>query len=108
MLTRIVSGVALPAIAGAAMLLSSLSPSSAFTLSSPSPGQPVAAAGVEHVWWRHGGGWHAHGWGWHAHGWGGHPWGWHPWGWHRPVYGFYGAPVRHCWIGRWGHRHCAW
>jgi hypothetical protein len=88
------------------MLLATSCPSSAFTLSSPSLAQPVAAADVEHVWWRHGWGWHhpwhAYGWGWH------HPWHRWGWGWHRPVYGFYGGPVRHCWVGRWGYRHCAW
>jgi hypothetical protein len=94
MLTRIVLSGALPAIAGAAMLLSSYSPSVAFTLSSPSLEQPVTAAGVEHVWWDRWGRWHPNRWGW-----GYHPWGWHPWGW-----GWH----RHCWIGRWGYRHCAW
>jgi hypothetical protein len=76
MLTRIVSGGALPAIAGAAMLLSSYGPSAAFTLSSPSLERPVAAAGVEHVWWDRWGRWHPNRWGW-----GYRPWGWHPWGW---------------------------
>jgi hypothetical protein len=86
------------------MLLATSAPSGAFTLSSPSLAQPVAALGVEHVWWDRWGRWHPNGWGWHR------PWGWHPWGWgwHRQYYGFYGGPVRHCWRGPWGAWHCAW
>jgi hypothetical protein len=34
------------------MLVATSCPSASFTLSSPSLEQPVAAAGVEHVWWR--------------------------------------------------------
>ena len=90
------------------MLLATSCLSSAFTLSSSSPGQPVAVDGIENVWWRGGGGWRGHGWGW-RHGWGWHhPWHRWGWGWHRPVYGFYAGPVHHCWIGRWGYRHCTW
>ena len=51
MLSRILPGGALAAVAGAAMLLSTSGPSAAFTLSSPSLEQPVAAAGVERVQW---------------------------------------------------------
>ena len=93
---RIVPGGALAAVAGAAMLLATASPSTALTLSSPSLEGPVAAIGVEPVWWDRWGVWHPNGWGWHR------PWGWHRWAWGRPVYG------PHCWIGPWGHRHCAW
>jgi hypothetical protein len=96
MVLRIFSGGAIAALAGVAMLVAS-NGADAFTLSSPSLDQPVAAADIQQVWWH--GGWHR-GWGWGG--------GWHRWGWHRPVYGFYGGPVRHCWIGRWGYRHCAW
>ena len=100
MLSRIVSGGAIATIAGAAMLLATSGPSAAFTLSSPSLEQPVAAAGVDRVWWDRWGRWRPNGWGWGAPRWG--------WGWHRPVYGFYGGPVRHCWRGPWGAVHCAW
>jgi hypothetical protein len=96
MVLRILSGGAIAAIAGAAMLTLSSTPSSAFTLFAPSLEQPVAAADIQQVWWH--GGWHR-GWGWHGgwhRGWGWHG-GWHRWGWRR-----------HCWIGRWGYRHCVW
>jgi hypothetical protein len=75
---RILTGTAIAAIGGAAMLALSLSPASAFTLSGPSLEQPVASAQIEKVWWRHG--------------WGG--------GWH--------GGYRHCWINRWGNRVCRW
>jgi hypothetical protein len=92
---RILSGGAIAAIAGAAMLAASSAPSSAFTLSSPSLERPAAAAGVESVYWRRWGGWHR-GWGWHR---------WHRWGygWGGPRYYGY-APVYHCWWGPWGRR----
>jgi hypothetical protein len=93
MALRILSGGAIAALAGAAMLAASSDPSPAFTLNSPSLEPPVAASDIEPAYWRH--------WGWH-HGWGWHRWGWHG-GWHRWGYG-----ARRCWIGRWGHRHCAW
>ncbi len=104
---RILSGGAIAAIAGAAMLAASSAPAPAFTLSSPSLEQPAVAAGVESVYWRHWGGWHGgwhrgwhHGWGWHG-GW--HRWGWHRgWGWGPHYYGY--APVYHCWWGPWGRR----
>jgi hypothetical protein len=107
---RILSGGAIAALAAAAMLAAASGPSPAFTLDSPSLEPQVAADSIEPVYWRHWGwhgGWHR-GWGWRR-GWGWHR-GWHRWGWgwHRPVYGFYGGPVRHCWIGRWGYRHCVW
>ena len=111
------------AFAGATLaVLASSAPSSAFTLNSPSLEAPVATADIDHVYWRRGwgggwhrgwgwhGGWHGGGWGWHRP-WGYHPWGWHRpwgWGWHRPVYGFYGGPVRHCWVGPWGGVRCRW
>jgi hypothetical protein len=91
MVLRILSGGAIAALAGAAMLALSSVPSSAFTLNAPSLERPVAAAEIETVYWRH---WGWHHWGWHHWGW--HRWGWHHWGWH------------HCWIGRWGYRHCVW
>ena len=106
MLSRIVPGGALAAVAGATMLLATSCPSAAFTLSSPSLERPVAAIGVEPVWWDRWGRWHPNGWGWGWH----RPWGWHRWGWgwHRPVYGYYGGPVRHCWVGPWGGMRCTW
>jgi hypothetical protein len=88
-------------VAGAAMLLATTGPSTAFTLSSPSLEKPLAQTSVEQEWWDRWGRWHPHRWGW---GW--HRWAWHhPWGWHRPMYGFYG-PARHCWIGPWGEWRC--
>ena len=93
MLSRIIPSGALAAVAGATMLLATSGPSAAFTLSSPSLERPVAAIGVEPVWWDRWGRWHPNGWG---------------WGWHRPVYGFYGAPVRHCWVEPWGGWRCTW
>jgi len=101
MVSRLVPGGALAALAGAAMLVAaSASPSSAFTLSSPSLEQPVVSADIQEVWWRQ---WGGGGWGWH-HGWGWHrPWGW---GWHRPWRPVY-HPWRRCWWGPWGYR-CHW
>jgi hypothetical protein len=99
MISRIVSGGALAALAGAAMLALTSGPASAFTLSSPSLERPVAAADVEHVWWDRWGRWHPN-WGW------GPRWGW---GW-RPVYRpyYYAGPVRRCWWTAWGVRRCQW
>jgi hypothetical protein len=77
---RILTGTAIAAIGGSAMLALSMSPASAFTLSGPSLEQPVVSAQIDKVWWHHGWGW-GHGWG---HGW------------------------RHCWINRWGNRVCRW
>jgi hypothetical protein len=104
MLSRKTSVSALATIAGAVMLLATSGPSSAFTLSSPSLEQAFAQGSIEPVWWDRWGRWHRNGWGWHR--W--HRWGWHPWGWRRPVYGYYGAPMRHCWVGPWGGWHCVW
>ena len=56
MALRILSGGAIAALAGAAMLAAASGPSDAFTLNSPSLEAPVAAAGIEPVYWRH--------WGW--------------------------------------------
>ena len=98
MLSRSIAGGALAAVAGAAMLAATSVPSNAFTLSSPSLERPIASFGIEDVWWGRGG-WgccRSWGWGWHR------PWGW-GWGWRRPVYGFYGGPVRGCWGWR-----CTW
>jgi hypothetical protein len=89
------------AIAGAAMLLGTTGPSTAFTLSSPSLEEPLAQASVEQVWWDRWGRWHSHRWGWGWHRWARH----HPWGWHGPMYGFYG-PARHCWMDPWGGWRC--
>jgi len=54
MFKRVLTGGALAALAGAAMLAISASSASAFTLSSPSLEQPMAASNIDHVWWR----WH--------------------------------------------------
>jgi hypothetical protein len=81
MVSRIVSGSALAALAGAAMLAVSSSPSFAFTLSSPSLEAPVAGVGVQKVWWDRWGRWHPN----HPY-WGGayyHPY-WHPY--YHPYY----------------------
>jgi hypothetical protein len=110
---RILSGGAIAALAGAAMLAAASGPSDAFTLNSHSLEAPVAAAGIKPVYWRHWGwhgGWH-HGWGWHR-GWGWHG-GWHRWGWgprwgYGPRWGWgYGAGWR-CWWTPWGYRRCGW
>ena len=58
MVSRMVSGGVLAAIAGAAMLAVSAGPSAAFTLSAPSLEQPVVSNGVEPVWWDAWGRWH--------------------------------------------------
>jgi len=110
---RILSGGAIAAIAGAAMLAASSAPSPAFTLSAPSFQQPAAVADVELAQWHHGWGWH-HGWrgGWHNRwGWHGgwHRWGWGPrygWGWRHRYYGI--APGWRCWWTPWGFRRCGW
>jgi hypothetical protein len=70
-------------IAAAAMLAVSLSPASAFTLSSPSLAPTVGSAQIDKVWWRGSwGGWRGGGWGWRG-GWGyrGPGWGWRGYGW---------------------------
>ena len=114
MALRILSGGAIAALAGAAMLAAASGPSDAFTLNSPSLEAPVAAAGIEPVYWRHWGwhgGWHHGGWGWHR-GWGWHG-GWHRWGWgprwgYGPRWGWgYGGGWR-CWWTPWGYRRCGW
>src|SRR3984957_3727853 len=51
MLSRLVSGGLLGALAGAAMLVLASGPSSAFTLSSPSLERPVATAGIQKVYY---------------------------------------------------------
>jgi len=51
MLSRLVSGGLLGALAGAAMLVVASGPSSAFTLSSPSLERPVATAGTQKVYY---------------------------------------------------------
>jgi hypothetical protein len=100
MVSRLVpSGVA-AAFAGAVMMVAaSSSPSSAFTLSSPSLEEPVISADIQEVWWDRWGRWHPNGWGW---GWGWRPHFYHPYYW-RP----YHRAWRHCWWGPWGRR-CRW
>lgn len=84
MFTRVLTGGAVAALAGVAMLAISASSASAFTLSSPSLEQPMASSSIDHVWWDRWGRWHPN---------------WGPgWGWHH----------RHCWRGPWGHLHCHW
>ena len=85
MTIRTVAKYAIAAAGGATMLALTLSPASAFTLSAPALGQPVAAAQLEKVWW-HGG------WGWH-----------HPW---HHVWGYGGGWGPHCWRNYWGHLRC--
>ena len=86
------TSAAVAAIVGGAMLAFSMTPASAFTLSGPSLAQPVAAAQIDHVWWR--GGW---GGGWGYGGWG--------YGWRG---GYWGPGYRHCWRGYYGRLHCGW
>ena len=75
---RLIGGVA-----AAAMLGVSLSPASAFTLSTPST-PSVSSSHIDKIWWRGGwgGGWRGGGWGWRG-GWGyrGPGWGWRGYGW---------------------------
>jgi cytochrome b len=88
MFTRVLIGGGAAALVGVAMLATSTSPSSAFTLSLPSLEQPMASSQVERVWWDRWGRWHSD----HRR-WGsgqGHDW--------RPHHG-------HCWQGK-RHVHC--
>ncbi len=91
MFSRVLTGGAVAALAGVAMLAISASSASAFTLSSPSIEQPMASSNIDHVWCR---GWGCGGWhrGWRR-GWGGPGWGWHH---------------RHCGYNAWGHWRCWW
>ena len=99
MVSRLIPGGALAAIAGAAMFVAaSSSPSPAFTLSSPSLEQSVLSGEIQDVYWCRWG--RCGGWGWHRWGYWHRPWGW---GWHRAYY----HPWRHCWWGPWGYR-CRW
>ena len=82
-------------IAGGAMLVLSMSPGSAFTLSSPNLESSVASSQIDKVWWRGGCGWRGCGVG-YGRGWGGYH------GFYRP--GYWGAG--HCWRGYYGHVHC--
>ena len=91
MSTRVLTGGAVAALAGAAMLAISAGSASAFTLSSPSLEQPMASSNIDHVWWDRWGRWHPNYWG---YGWGYRPY----W---RPYWGY-----GHCWRGYWGHLHC--
>lgn len=93
MVSRIVSGGALAALAGAAMLAVVSGPSSAFTLSSPSLEAPAASADIQKAWWDRWGRWH--------------PNYWRPY--YRPYWGPYYRPYafRRCWWTAWGRR-CRW
>jgi hypothetical protein len=94
MLSRVISGLAHAAIAGAAMLPLTSGPSASFTLYSQSLDQPVAASGVERVYWHHGWGWH------HRH----HYYGYyHPY-YHR-YYGYYHPYYHHRYYGYYGYYH---
>jgi hypothetical protein len=76
-----VSTSLLGAVAGAAMLLSSATPSFAFTLAATLLAQIVASPEIEHIWWNRWGRWHPN-----RH--------WHRWGWTAPpAYGFYPTPA---------------
>jgi hypothetical protein len=63
MVFRFMSGGAIAALAGAAMLALLSAPSFAFTLSSPSAERQVVNAEIHDAYWHH--------------------WGWHHWGWHH-------------------------
>ena len=82
------------ALAGASMLVLSLSPASALTIAGPSLERSVASAQVDKVWWRGGWGWRG-GLGWRG-GWGYRGWGWRGGrgyaGWRGPGWGpgYYG------------------
>jgi hypothetical protein len=93
MITRILKGRALAAVAGAAMLASTATSAPAMTLSAPSLEPSVAGANIENAYWRHGWGWRG-GYGWRGYGWRGYGWRGYGWG--------YG---RHCWRGYY-HWHC--
>jgi hypothetical protein len=94
MVSRLLPGGVLAAAAGAAlMVVASSGPSSAFTLSSPSPNQPVASSNIQHIWWDRWGRWHPNGWGWR-------------WGWRRPYWGWH-HPWRRCWWNGYA-RVCRW
>ena len=79
MLKSTLTSTALAALAGAAMLTLSMTPASAFTLTSPSLAPSVAAQSVDHVWWDRWGRWHGN-------------------------YGY----RRHCWRGYYGRVRCGW
>ena len=85
---RILSSGALSALTGAAMLAVSASSSPAFTLSSPSLERPVAADGVQQVWYDRWGRWHPN-------------YYYRPYYYHPYVYPLY----RHCWYA-YGVRRC--
>jgi hypothetical protein len=95
MFVRVMTGGAVAALTGVAMLVISASSASAFSLSSPSLQQPMASSHVDHVWWDSWGRWHPN-----------HPyWGPRYWGPVAPVPG-QGWNMRHCWRGYYGHLHC--
>jgi len=94
MVSRIVSGGALAALAGTAMLVVSSGPTSAFTLNSPSLEGPVTSAEIQQAWWDRWGRWHPNS---------------YPYYYHRYYYGYSGYyhPYLHCWWTAWGRR-CRW
>jgi hypothetical protein len=93
---RILSSGALSALAGAAMLAVSASPSPGFTLSSPSLERPFAAD-IQQVWWDRWGRWHPN---YYYHPYYYHPY-YRPYYYHPYVYPLY----RHCWYA-YGVRRC--
>jgi hypothetical protein len=108
MLSRVISGLAHAAIAGAAMLLLTSGPSASFTLYSQSLDQPVAASGVERVYWHHGWGWHHrhHYYGYYHpyyHGYYGYYGYYHPY--YHGYYGYYHPYYHHRYYGYYGYYH---
>jgi hypothetical protein len=95
MASRSVRGGALAAIAGAAMLSASVSPSSAFSLFSASLAEPVVD--LHHVWWDRWGYWHPNQSGWNLR---------PP---DPPLYYYYPLyyEMRRCWF-TWQGRTCRW
>jgi hypothetical protein len=109
---RILSSGSLSALAGAAMLTLSADPSPAFTLYSPSLEAPVAAAGVQQVWYDRWGHWHPN----YYH----RPY-YRPYYYHRYYPPYYYHPYyrpyyyhpyyhryRHCWRNAYGVYRCYW
>jgi hypothetical protein len=112
---RILSGGALSALAGAAMLVVSANPASAFTLYSPSLERPLATDGVQQVWYDRWGRWHPNTYY--------RPYYYRPYSYYHPYYyrpyyryraylPYYYRPVlrshRNCWRNAWGTWNCYW
>jgi hypothetical protein len=89
------------ALVGAAMLAVSADPSPGFTLYSPSLERPVAAEGVQQVWWDRWGVWHPN---YYYRPYQYHPYYYRPYYYWRPVL----RPARSCWRSAWGGWHCYW